>query len=96
MDVGFDHGAVDAQLASLGYFQLLGQSHDVFKQSRQRFGLNEVRPADQRRVVRHFFQIHPTELPQDQAVTHPLLRLLIAPAIQVLDDQHPQDHFHRR
>ena len=92
----FDHRAVDAQLAPTRHLQLLSQLGHAIQQAVQRLGLDQVGPAQQRRVVRHRLQSQSAELAQHQAVIDKVLGLLVAPGVQMLDDQQPQDHLDRR
>jgi hypothetical protein len=94
MDVGFDYRAVDTQFPTAGDLQVAGALGDVVEQAVHRRRLDEVSPAPQRGIVGHPFGIHATELAQDQAVADPLFRLLIAPIVEVLDDEHAQDDLH--
>jgi hypothetical protein len=55
--------------------------------------LNQHSSADQCGVVRNLVEIHPTELAQDQAVSHLMFRLIKAQAIYAFDSHHAQDHF---
>ena len=55
----------------------------------------QVGPAEQGRIIGHGLRIDATELAQHQAITDPALGGLIAPPIQVLDHQHPQDDLDR-
>ena len=95
-DVALHHRAIRAQLATLRHPALCGQLNDPFLEFLQGLRLNEVRPADQGRVIRHILQIYPAERSQTQAISHRSLRLFIAVAIQPLHHQHPQHHLHRR
>ena len=52
--------------------------------------------AQQRRLVGDPLEIDPTEPAQDQGVRYPLDRLLVAPGVQMLDHQQPQEHLSGR
>src|SRR5256714_7959203 len=62
----------------------------------QRFGLQSVSPTDQRGIIGRWFPEQATEPAQHQALIDPIFGLLIAPAEQVLEQQHTQQDFHRR
>src|SRR5256885_4088882 len=61
----------------------------------QRFGLQSVSPTDQRGIIGRWFPEQATEPAQHQALVDPIFGLLIAPAIQVLEQQHTQENFDR-
>ena len=54
--------------------------------------LQQVGPAHQRGVVRYGVQPHSAELAQHQAVADEVLGLGVAPVVQMLNNQQPQDH----
>ena len=52
-----------------------------------RLWLQQIGPAHQRGVMRHWVQPETAELAQHQAVTDEVLRLRVAPVVQMLHDQ---------
>jgi hypothetical protein len=94
VDSGRDDGAVEAQLPAASHPILACQIDDMIEQLLQGGGLDQGGPADEGGRVGHTAGIHATELAEDQAVTDPLLGVLGAPVIEVLDDQHAEDDLH--
>src|SRR3954469_24265070 len=73
----------------------MSQLHHPGVELLQRLWTDELRPAHQRRVVGNRFPIQPTELAQHEAVPDQVLGLFVAPAVEPLDHQHPQEHLDR-
>jgi hypothetical protein len=71
------------------------QCNDPTIDLRERSRTNQVRPTNQGCIIGDRLQIDPTELAQDQTVRDKVLGLGVAPAIQPLDDQHPQNDLNR-
>ena len=57
---------------------------------------DQVCPSDEGGVVRSALQIEATKLSQDDRIGNEVFGVLIAPSIEPLDHQHPQDHLNRR
>ena len=77
MNVRLHHRSIRAQLSTFGDFVLQRQLRDPLIEFLQGLGLDQIRPANQRCIIRHSIQIHATELPQCQTVADRLLRLFI-------------------
>ena len=58
-------------------------------------GPDGVGPADQRGVVGDLLEVDPAELAEHQAVVDEVLGLLVAPAVEPHDHEHPEDDLHR-
>jgi hypothetical protein len=84
---------VDAQLAATRHLEAARQVGHPIQQPMHRRRLQQIGPAHQCRVVRHRLEAKTTELAQHQAVANEVLGLRVAPVVQVLHDQQPQDHF---
>lgn len=95
-DVGLYHRAVGPELTAPRRLVLEGQGYRPLVEAPERLGADQVRPADQRRVVGRGLQVQPAELPQDQRVRDVSLGGLEAPIVEAPYHQHPQDHLHRR
>ncbi len=89
-------GAVHPQLTPAGHAQLAGQGDHMVQQRLERVRLEQLRPAQQGRVIGHPCQPQAAELPQHQAVADEVFGLGITPAVQPLDDQQAQHDLHRR
>src|SRR5215210_466348 len=100
-----------SNLVVLGWLSLICwsgdlNSHQAFKRTSQldyaivercdRFGADRVRPADEGGVVGGTLQIQPAELAQNDGVINEAFGLFVAPSIESLDHQHPQDHLDGR
>ena len=57
---------------------------------------DRVGPTDEGGIVGSGFEVEPTELPQDDRITHEALGLFVAPPVELLHEEHPQDHLNRR
>ena len=62
MNDAFYYGAIGAQFPPFGHLELGGQLGETMIETFQRFWLDQLRPADQGRVIRDFVEIHPAEL----------------------------------
>ncbi len=82
---------IDSQLPPLGHLGLSCQRHPPIIESVQRLGPDGVGPALQRAEIGHRLNVDPTEPPQDDTVSYPLLGFTITPVIEVLHDQQPED-----
>jgi hypothetical protein len=89
------HRPINAQLASLGNLGLSGQFDHSGIERLQRVGMDSPGPAIEGTGIRHGFEVEATEPTEDQAVGHKMHRLTIAPVIEVLDHQQPEDGFTR-
>jgi len=95
-NVGFDHGRVDPQPPAPDDLPLSAQRHQPGHHVLEHRGIEEVRQPDQRLGIRHPLAIDPAEGAVDQVPPHLALALVEAPVMQVLEDEHPQDHGGRR
>jgi hypothetical protein len=95
VNIRLHHRGVNPQLAATGHLQRTGQLDHAVVERGDRVGTNEVGPADEGGVVGHRLEIEAAELAQYQAVAHEALSLLVAPVVQALDDQEPQDDLDR-
>jgi hypothetical protein len=59
----------------------------------ERSAADDLGPAKQGRVVGGLLQVQAAELAPDQAVSDELFGLLIAPALEPLDDEHAENPF---
>src|SRR2546430_17725387 len=83
MNIRRQTGGVDAQLAPAGHPCPHCELHDTLIQRLQRFGPDELAPADERGIVWHAPKVDPAEPAQDQAISHTLFRFLVAPVVQM-------------
>jgi hypothetical protein len=81
MDPGLHAGRVHTELAVLGHVRLSGQLGGALHQSMQGLGLQSVRPADQRGVVRVLLPGQTAEPAQDPVLVDLILGLLNAPVL---------------
>jgi hypothetical protein len=86
VNVGLDHRAVGSQLAPTSDLQATSQGNDMVEQTVQGLRLNQVRPANERRIVGHRLEVDAAELPERETISDERLRLFVAPAVQVLGD----------
>jgi hypothetical protein len=94
MNLGLHTRRVQAQLAPLRHLGLPGQCDHAVIELVQRFRSQGGGPADQGGIVGCRFPEQAREPAQHQALVHPIFGLLIAPAEQVLEQEHAQQHFH--
>src|SRR5215216_3241276 len=95
MDVGLYHHRVHPQLPPTGDLQRTGQLHRPIVEGTERLGTDRVCPTDEGGIVGSTLQVEPTELPQDDRIGDEAFGLLVAPSIESLHDEHPQDHLYR-
>lgn len=96
VDRGLHTGAVDPELAGTGDLGLFGQQGGTVNQGLQRRRADGLRPARQGGFAGYPLEVHPHKPAQDQRVGDPLDGFLVAPGIQVLDHQQPEQHLGRR
>jgi hypothetical protein len=84
-----------AQFAGARELERAGQHHHAVQELVQGFGLDEIGPAQQRGIVGDWLQIEAAERAQDETVADVVLGLLVAEAVEVLDDQQAQDDLNR-
>src|SRR3954447_8616311 len=95
-DVGLNDRAIDPELAPTGELVLARQGHDMLVYLTYGLFAYQVRPSDERGIVRHPLQVNPAELPEHQGVRDQPLGLLVTQIIEPSDDEHPEDNLHRR
>jgi hypothetical protein len=95
VDVRFNHHRVHPELPAAGDLQRACQLHHAVIERGERFRAYLVGPTDESGVVGSRLEIQPAELAQNDRVGDEAFRLLVAPSIESLDHQHPQDHFGR-
>ena len=77
-------------------FSERANSHGTVVESRNGLRTDRVRPTDEGGVVGSALEVKPTELPQDDRIGDEVLGLFVAPPIEPLHEEHPQDHLNRR
>lgn len=93
-DVYFFHnGSISTQLAPLGHFVLDRQLGDALIEFLQGCRPDPLGSPDECGVIGNRMKVHPTELPQDQAVAHQTLRLSLAEVVKPSHHQHPREYF---
>src|SRR5215204_4479638 len=95
VDVGLDDGGVHPELATPSHLHRARQFDGAVIEGCDCPRTYLVSPTDECGVVRSTLQIEPTELPQDDGIGDEAFGLFVAPSIESLDHQHPQDHFGR-
>jgi hypothetical protein len=88
-------GGVQPQFAPCGDPGLDRQLHHSITERVQGFRLQGIDPANERGVIRHRSPVQPTEPAANHVLVHLLLRFLITPLMQVLDDAQASEHLHR-
>lgn len=96
VDGGLHDGAGDAQVAAVRHLSGAGELGHPLPELVQGGGLDKVGPAQQGGVIGDRLQAQATELAQHQAVVDEVLRLGIAPGVQVQDHQQARDDLDRR
>ncbi len=96
MDVGLDHRGVGPQPVAAGHPPRAGDVDEARDDALERLRSQQGRQADQRLGIRDPFAVDAAEGAVDQAAADFPLALGEAPVIEVLEDQHPEDHDHGR
>src|SRR5580658_8540843 len=92
----FYDGRIDTQLAATGHASSHGELNDTLENAAQRRALEQFSKTDHRLGVGHLARVDSAEVPVDEVTLHFPLELLVAPILQVLENQHAQRHFRRR
>src|SRR6266702_1250310 len=89
---GFHDGRVEAQPPASDEAAGTPQGHQPGQHVLEHGLVQQVGQPDQRFGVRDPLAIDPAEGAMDQAPPHLTLALIEAPVVEVLEDEHPQDH----
>ena len=92
VNVGFDDGGVDAQAPAPHDAALAPQGHQPGQHILEHRLVQKAGQPDQRLRVWNALAVDPAERAVHQAAPHLPLALIEAPIMEVLEDQHPQDH----
>jgi hypothetical protein len=95
VDVRLHRRGVDPELATAGHLQRPGQLDHPVVERLERLRPDGVGPTDQRGVVGDLLEVDAAELAEHQAVVDEVLGLLIAPAVEAHDHEHPEDDLDR-
>ena len=89
-DRRFDDCGVDAHLATTRHATLSGLLDDSREQPPQNLAIEKLPEPNHRLGVRNLPAIDPAEVPVDEVARHFPLELLVAPLLQVLQNEQPQ------
>jgi len=93
VNVGFDDRSVDAQAPASNDTTLAPQGHQPGQHILEHRLVQQAGPAGSASWrVRNALAVDPAERAVHQAAPHLPLALIEAPVVEVLEDQHPQDH----
>src|SRR5437660_692093 len=92
VNVGFDDGGIDAQAPAPHDAALAPQGHQPGHHILEHRLVQKAGQPDQRLRVWNALAVDPAERAVHQAAPHLPLALIEAPIMEVLEDQHPQDH----
>ena len=93
MDVCFHHGGIHAQALAANHAPLTRHRGQAVEERLEQRRVEEVRQADERLGIGDPFTIDAAKRSVDEAAPYLSFTFVKAPLVEVLQDQHPENHF---